>query len=539
MKTTTLNNIIIIHMASFDTNINNYSISELLTIINLNETDEPDEYTIKTITNQYIDKYKNNPTIYTFFKEVQTELLEYVTSNIESQTKSWIQNQVLPQPDKNQNNKITDRKQQIDIYDNTHVPMNRNQLGINNNFNVDVAQDTLNPNLENKTSRFINLDSQFRQSTSVIENTSTNYTLDLSDPLTNTLKMRLYSYQIPYTWYVIDTAYGNTCFWITDGSYNIPITISPGNYTPANFVIELNTVSFSSTEWTFTPGPPVSYNPNNGKITLNLIGGTYTDPSLIIPSFTINTSTIITFFDYTANLQCENNCVNKSFYIDQTLGWLMGFRVPYINVSSSGNTASAVLDLNGSKYLILVIDDYNQNHINNGLVSIAEYSKTLKMPSYYSPDLPYVCSRALPDSTNIQLLINSNPDNGLLIADKLNTNYINQITVLPSAPRILTQPQIYTINEIIKNNDYTTNYRSKAPTNSDIFAIIPIKVSGISTGALIVEYGGTLQDNKRTYFGPVNIDRMNVKLLDDKGNILNLNGADWCVTIIADVLYQY
>jgi hypothetical protein len=98
----------------------------------------------------------------------------------------------------------------------------------------------------------------------------------------------------------------------------------------------------------------------------------------------------------------------------------MGFRVPYINVSSAGNTASAVLNLIGTKYLILVIDDYNQNHINNGLVSIAEYSKTLKLPSYYSPDLPYVCSRALPTETNIQILINNNPDNGILIADKLN-----------------------------------------------------------------------------------------------------------------------
>jgi hypothetical protein len=56
---------------------------------------------------------------------------------------------------------------------------------------------------------------------------------------------------------------------------------------------------------------------------------------------------------------------------------------------------------------------------------------------------------------------------------------------------------------------------------------------------MIVEFGGSMQDNKRTYFGPVNIDRMNIKLLDDKGHLLNLNGADWCVTIITELLYQY
>ena len=43
----------------------------------------------------------------------------------------------------------------------------------------------------------------------------------------------------------------------------------------------------------------------------------------------------------------------------------------------------------------------------------------------------------------------------------------------------------------------------------------------------------------RLYFGPVNIDRMAVKLLDDKGNVLNLNGSDWCFTLVCECLYQY
>jgi hypothetical protein len=72
-------------------------------------------------------------------------------------------------------------------------------------------------------------------------------------------------------------------------------------------------------------------------------------------------------------------------------------------------------------------------------------------------------------------------------------------------------------------------------------AIIPLKGGGASipTGTLLAEFSGSLQDNVRTYFGPVNIDRMAVKLLDDKGNILNLNGCDWCFTLIATCLYQY
>ena len=112
--------------------------------------------------------------------------------------------------------------------------------------------------------------------------------------------------------------------------------------------------------------------------------------------------------------------------------------------------------------------------------------------------------------------------------------------MLPSAPRTLTNAQLYTINSINGNNNNLTNYLSKAPTSSDILGIIPIKTSvGVPTGSLLVEFSGSLQDNSRTYFGPVNIDRMSVKLLDDKGNVLNLNGNDWCVTLICECLYQY
>jgi hypothetical protein len=228
----------------------------------------------------------------------------------------------------------------------------------------------------------------------------------------------------------------------------------------------------------------------------------------------------------------------------------MGYRLPYINVDPSGNKASAILDLNGVKYLILVLDDYNQNHVNNSLVSISQYSNNLKIPSYYSPDLPSTCIRPTPQQTgNLTELVaeetflsvvESQPPNGLLIAGKYENDYTPTQVVLPSAPRTLTQAQLYTINEINKQNNNLTKYLATAPTTSDILAIIPIKTSsGVPTGSLLVEYSGSLQDSSRIYFGPVNIDRMAVKLLDDKGNVLNLNGSDWCFTLVCECLYQY
>ena len=542
----------------FDTDVGSYSLSELLIILGL---DYPDPNSITEKTNDLIQKYKkSDPDISTFFKNVQSQLLQYAADledeensepaifpTGENQVKKRYENEYLTQQDKNQVDKITDREQKIKVFGDEHVPMTREQLGVSNTYNVPIAQDKLNPKLENVTTRFINLDSQFRQSTNSGISSSSDYTLDLSDYLPNVLSMTLYSFQIPFCWYVIDEAYGNTCFWITNQgtNTNVCISISSGNYSPTEFVTNLNN-SFSTAGFTFsntTPvNTPVSYNINSGKITLKLFGGVYAGNSTN-PAFTITTSTIITFFDYTTKLQCPNSdtCVNKGFYINQTLGWVMGFRVPFINVSASGNTASSILDLNGTKYLLLIIDDFNQNHINNGLISITEYSKTLKIPSYYSPDLPYTCSQSISNTTTLSNSYNNyaSSDIGLVVADKLNTGLTKYPKILPSAPRILTQSQIYTINEIIKNNDKTTNFRAKAPTNNDIFAILPVKSSGLQTGSLIVETSGSLQENKRVYFGPVNIERMRVKLVDDKGNVLNVNGADWTFTLICECLYQY
>jgi len=566
-------------MSAPDLNVNNYTISELLGII---ELDDPTSDDIINKTNYYIKDFskKKNLELVNFFQSIQTKLLEYMnqleTSGTDpeysKQTNKWIKYEALPQDNSIQNDKITDRIQKIDVYDNNHMPMNREQLGVNNNFQVPVVQDTLNPNLENITSRFINLDSQFRQSSGGSETMATDYTMDLSDPLTNVLSLRLYSIQIPYTWYTIDYIYGNTCFWVTNsgasGKNTFKIFIEPGNYIPSEFCTAINN-AFTNAGFTnvIIPFPVIaSYNSNNAKITLNLFN--WIDPTgeKIVSitqygdTFNSDSDAYFTFFDITGTKNCYESgtypCSASSgqgHTFNGTLGWLMGFRLPIQPVFTGGNNSQSVLNLYGTKYFIVVLDDYNQNHINNGLITITELSKILPLPSYYNNSQPYTCTSNLPSLLNINDVGNLsnispaeatslgiNPDNLFnSLQDKIDFGTGNIQQILPSAPRTLTQAQIYTINEIIKNRNKTISFRSKAPTNSDTFAIIPIKYGSISTGQLYTELSGQFQDNKRVYFGPVDIVRLRIRLLDDKGNNVDLHGADWCVTLISENLYQY
>jgi hypothetical protein len=532
-----------------DTNIDNYTLSELLTILDL---DTPNEENVVKSTNYYITKFQKegNDKMANFFQDVQDTLLIYAEeletpsdaeyAPTKKQSELWWENQqVLPQTDQVQKDKITDRTDNTDTFNNNHLPMSQKQLGVTNIKNVEVAQDKLNPTLTNTTTRIISLDSQYRQVTGV-NDISTDYTLDLSEPLINVLSLRPYSFQVPYTWYTIDAQ--NSCFFITfaDSDVSVIVSLDAGNYSATTFVTELTT-SFTNAGFTFST-TPVSFSSTNGKITLKLYGGTYTDSSTST-SYTINETTTVTFFDPTNELSCSTGACVPTSIITNTLGWLMGYRLPYINVSSTGNVAPAVINLVGPKYLIVVLDDLNQNHINSGLIGITELSKTLKLPTYYSRDLPYVCTPANPSGTNLQSnteSLSGDINAGTLVMDKWNASYVPNVTVLPSAPRILTQSQIYSINEIMKNNERYSNYnKSSSPTCTDTFAIIPLDKKSMATGELYVEDSSTLQLNKRIYFGPVNIERMRLKLLDDKGNVLNLNGADWCLTIIAEILYQY
>jgi len=587
---------------TIDTNIDNYTISDLLTILDI---DEPTVENVTNNTNKYISKFmkEKNPGMISFFQDMQGELIQYAkeletSANpaeygpSQKQTMNWWNNESLSQIEtqnqenaqtaaqlneqktkqlQNQTNKITDRVQKINVYDNNHVPMTREQLGVTNTASVPISQDTLNPNLKNIISRLINLDSQYRPSINANDN-STDYTFDLSEPLLNVLSIRLYSIQIPYTWYTFDITYGNTCFWITtiDPSTNmiqrfttntitgesvagISISIPPGNYNTFTLPVAINQALYNA-GFTTLPNPatnpavvtspvtcPVTINSSNYKLTINIYGLVYTNPVDPTQTATIdNTSTLI-FFDPTAEYICTNSCV-QNLAINQTMGWNMGFRLPQIPVLQAGNTAVAVVDMYGPKYLIIVLDDYNQNHINNGLIGIDEPSTILKLPTYYTPDMPYTCTRANPIPTNLSvnsIEVAQDIDAGTLLMDKLNVTYAPTQQILPSSPRTLTQSQIYSINQILKNNEKTYNYKLSCPTTPNTFAIIPLKVTGFKTGDVYTEFGGSLQDNKRTYFGPVNITRMRIKLLDDKGNILNLNGSNWCITIISENLYQY
>jgi hypothetical protein len=167
----------------------------------------------------------------------------------------------------------------------------------------------------------------------------------------------------------------------------------------------------------------------------------------------------------------------------------------YKNLPLSGSiyNGTAIASLQGDtttntnlyNYLLLVLNDYTQNHLNDGLVTLTTKDYTIPLTSY-----------------GVRNSLICNPTTGTLGVP----SGLTSTNVLGKA---LTQKQVYSANVLLQNAYATQTNQdliSPGPFLQDVFAVIPLKVSGYSIGQTYVEYGGTLQQQSRDYFGPVNIN---------------------------------
>ena len=206
---------------------------------------------------------------------------------------------------------------------------------------------------------------------------------------------------------------------------------------------------------------------------------------------------------------------------DTTVGWIMGFRdfTSYDLSAFYNTTASKVIivgdtgvSTNLFNYFLLCLDDFNQNHLNDGLVTVTGTDTSIPLPSYAKRS-EFQC-----DPVSGELVYNNTAG--------------------------LTEKQIYAANEIANSVGNATSIGSSVSAKSygtgpyvtDVFGLIPVKTNGLINGAPYIEFGGTLQNQERSYFGPVNINRMAVKLVTDRGNNVDLNNANWSFSLICEQL---
>jgi hypothetical protein len=359
------------------------------------------------------------------------------------------------------------------------------------------------------------------------------YTVNSNAPIKNN--------QITIKKGINDTFYMNPSskvdvFYSSGSTYSVPIKIpdnSPGTGTEyaindiinvINSILTNNAISRGSTISLITGGDGLNY--VKFKFNLNVI-------------FTTKDFNLV-FYDPYSFVSCiSNKAKNSSSSLqnatwDSTLGWLLGYRneisytlSEYINITpptdgfdpsnyylqgDRSNVCVLVGDTNVStnlyNYFLIMLDDYVQNHLNDGLVTITN-QETIINPGPYK----YVCDPVTKQQTAVPA------DYG-------------------SPGVTYTSQQLYSFNREVQSQSVKLKSYSSGPFVQDIFGLIPVKSSGLPIGSVYVEFGGTLQNQQRLYFGPVNIHRMTIKLLNDRGNIVNLNNTNWSFSFVCEQLYK-
>jgi len=255
----------------------------------------------------------------------------------------------------------------------------------------------------------------------------------------------------------------------------------------------------------------------------------------------------IIFYDTVSFISCYIGATSvKNTAWDSTLGWLLGYhdytdytltpenqvQSEYYLTSTSGNYTyqniystvfknqliNSVYSLTGDtstttnlyNYFLLVLDDYIQNHLNDGLVCITNSETSIPVPYYSNQSTARICD----PGTNEPITLSTTNIDGL------------------------TQKRIYAINQSIISTQRNNNIHSTSPNIRDVFGIISTPVSSQQPGTYYSLTGGNLNNHQRLYFGPVNISRLSIKILTDKGDILDLNGSNWSFSLICEQLYR-
>tara|TARA_B100000508_G_scaffold110279_1_gene88471 strand:+ start:398 stop:1783 length:1386 start_codon:yes stop_codon:yes gene_type:complete len=372
-------------------------------------------------------------------------------------------------------------------------------------YDIPVKRIKVNPTIHNIIQRRVNIDSVYRETSFPLKDDSiryistmsdcscyncSDYTCNLTDKLDNLLSITLHSVQIPFSWYCINKH--NNVFKINEDL----VIIEPGNYSSQELVDEIsnNTVFISN-------NGVCSYSKQTEKINISLS----------------SESDKIVFYDSSNSF--ENSKSNNN------LGWILGYRN---SIYSSENAvieeslyvykAEALINTHGPKYLMLMIDEYKGNSVNKGITSIETSENKLSLPSYFSNDMTYSVE---------------NVDNGE-VPQYSNIRNINR----ENLPKNITNAQITTINEIIKSRKDSVETKLKSPSDSNVFAIIPFRKTNPFIVGELIDTIGDIEANKRVYLGPVDVDRLRLRLTDDKGNLLDLNGLDWSISLMTEHLYE-
>ena len=344
-------------MNKVNTNIEDYSINELISLLEINkekiETIEQLKEQIEIKTNFYINKNKNKE-LHFFFEDVKKILLQNLHTNSQSEY-------TLVQ------------------YENEYIPFRYNKHNTDKNDMFSPFNGAGNPVHRKTVNKLLNIDSRFRTN---YYNTNSNDFIINMPIIYNVIDMKISDLELSTNHYTFNDTYHNNYFWIIiKNTSNVKsylyIHIPEGNYsynkitTFINNSLEINSLD-NLLEFKFdideSDGIMNGTSKSYFKIKNNSSNSSITSIEINFDNSHLDnkiTSEVV----YNPTITKRLNSIQNGF------GWKLGFRNSkyIINTFTPGYTiySEGLLDLTGPSYFYLIIDDF-LNSVNNNFLSSSE-----------------------------------------------------------------------------------------------------------------------------------------------------------------------
>jgi hypothetical protein len=209
-----------------------------------------------------------------------------------------------------------------------------------------------------------------------------------------------------------------------------------------------------------------------------------------------------------------------------------GFIETVNNLISPRDEDGILLDIDDIFGYIKVTLDLTDNYSGTGRVTfMAEGSKENIISSFDIKFIkPYNCNDTkFPLSTRIGYNFGFTKEEY-----KGEKKYVSEMIIEPATIRYF-YLAIDDYNNNNNNNQYITVYKNSTTLTSSIIAKISVKSSYFS---LIMENNLNITTEPRDYFGPVNLQKLQVSLIDDHGRILDMTQGNFSFTLLVKRLYD-
>lgn len=230
-----------------------------------------------------------------------------------------------------------------------------------------------------------NLDSSF--------NSVANYTLNIPERINNVKSICVRNIEFPMSFYNVSSNLGNNYFGVYDVTTGISetIVVTDNEYTTSTLISEINSKL-------------IALGGNFGDLSFNLVKNSVIS-SLRVGSFASSG------IDVTFAVDANNNFDKYNF--KNKLGWMLGFRDTSYNIRQPTRMAESIADMNSSRYLYLVIDEFSKGN-NNSFLAVNTMSQIKSN----------IISRISLNKTTYPFgaILPANNFNGLLLTDRRSYN---------------------------------------------------------------------------------------------------------------------